>query len=396
MFTELLCATRVNRNTSFFHSSNPTPTVEDVADEYRCVAAPSDDRTALTILQDQTIVLDTGRSGQVYAVAFQPDGEHLLGGTEHGIHRWRLADGQEVGKQMRMTVYAISVSKDHRWIVCGTTKGASVWDRDMGEKVIEVGTLESAAYVWAVDVSPDSTRFATGTTSKASIWSVTSGERLVGPLGQVNSVVGIRFSPTGERIASACAGNYVRIFDSHTGDNLVTIKINIPNRPSTPLAWSTDGQQVFATSSDKKIKSFDASTGSLLDESQILCDGNSDFSAIVLATNGKFIATVATRKSISFLDTATLTRIDPVIKDGEEPYSIAISPDNNYLATSQKDGKIAIRHLRSVLPDLYGPFHVSIVPLSPSMLVKPHPVSLINDLCRYLGGTTTTRLTLNP
>ena len=254
-------------------------------------------------------------------------------------------------------VYAISVSKDHRWIVCGTSDGVSVWDGDMGEKVIEV---EGTDYVWAVDVSPDSTRFATGTSSKSIIWNITSGERLVGPLKQDNSVVGIRFSPTGERIASACARNYIRIFDSHTGDNLVTIKIDIPNMASIPLAWSSDGQQIFATSRDKKIRLFDAPTGSLLVESHILHDGGNDFSAIVLAANGKFVATVAAENSISFLGTPTLTRIDPVVKDSSPVYSFAISPDNSYLATSQKDGKIAIRHLSNVLPDLYGPFHVSI------------------------------------
>ena len=268
-------------------------------------------------------------------------------------------------------VYAISVSKNHRWIVCGTSNGASVWDGDMSEKVIDV---EGRNAVWAVDVSPDSTRFATGTSSKAIIWNITSGERLVGPLKQDNSVIGIRFSPSGECIASACARKYIRIFDSHTGDNLVTIKIDIPNRPSTPLAWSTDGRQIFAgTSHGEKIRSFDVSTGSLLVESQILHDSNDyDFSAIVLAVNGKFIVTIARKNPISFLDTLTLTRIGPVIKDGAQPISIAISPDNSYLATAQGDGKIIIRDLSNVLPDSYGPFHASICPfISPAYWISP-------------------------
>ena len=54
----------------------------------------------LTLQQDQTMLLDTGSSGWVWAVAFQPDGKHVLGGHMYGIRRWRLADGKEVGEQM--------------------------------------------------------------------------------------------------------------------------------------------------------------------------------------------------------------------------------------------------------------------------------------------------------
>ena len=35
-------------------------------------------------------------------------------------------------------MYAISVSKDQKWIVHGTTEGASIWDAEVHEKVVEV------------------------------------------------------------------------------------------------------------------------------------------------------------------------------------------------------------------------------------------------------------------
>ena len=86
----------------------------------------------LTIQQDRTILLDTGYSGEVWATAFYSDGKHILGGNGGGIRQWRLTDGQEVGKQTGMIVQAISVSRDGKWIVCGTNrKGARVWDGEM-------------------------------------------------------------------------------------------------------------------------------------------------------------------------------------------------------------------------------------------------------------------------
>ena len=109
-----------------------------------------------TIQQDPTIVLDGGRSGRVWAVAFYPDGMHILGGGgDKGIRRWRLADGREVGERVEMDVINTSVSRDHKWVVFGTTTDASARDAGLREKVIDV---QGNNWVQAVDVSPDSTQ----------------------------------------------------------------------------------------------------------------------------------------------------------------------------------------------------------------------------------------------
>lgn len=310
----------------------------------------------LTIPQDRTTVVDSGSVG-IYAVAFQPDGKHFLGGTRDGIRRWRLPDGREVAKQTGMDLNAIAVSRDDRWIVCGTELGASVWDADLQEKALEV---ESSSAVCSVDVSPDSTRFATGTRTRVSIWSVTTGKRLVGPLRHDNIVTGIRFSPDGGRVATTCRRGAIRIFDSHSGDELITIKTIVPSSPPiTPLAWSHDGERIFATSDDKKIKCFDASTGLLFAESSIL--NGRTIESIALAANGKFITAYAYR-SIFFLDASTFAQIGPVIEDCEDVRSIALSPDSSNLATGRYKGEIAVRNLINVLPDSYGPFQVSMSP----------------------------------
>ena len=251
---------------------------------------------------------------------------------------------------------SICVSRDHKWVVCGTPEGASVWDAGLRERVIDV---EGAHQVWTVDVSPDSTRFATGTDdSGVSVWSIASGRRLVGPLEHDGEVSGVKFSPNGEHFASACWQNSeIRVFDSHNGDELIDITIEtiaLLRNPVAPLLWSNDGQRIFAASDDSKIKCFSVSTGSQLAESQILRDGDNDVQSIALATNGSFIATYSGR-TIFFLDASTLTRIGPVIDISEDIASIALSPDNNHLATGRHDGKISVHYLGHILPDVHDP-----------------------------------------
>ena len=170
-------------------------------------------------------MIETSDDREIWAVAFDTDGV-LLSGKDDGFRRWGVADGQEVGNQMGMNVRAISVSRVGKWIVFGTWNGASVWDAKMQEKAIEV---EGTDYVGAVDISPGSTRFATAagvySDDKAvSIWDIITSERLVGPLRHDKYIAGV---PNSEHIATATSHS-IRVFHSHNGDQLITIKINSP------------------------------------------------------------------------------------------------------------------------------------------------------------------------
>ena len=304
-----------------------------------------------------TMVLEGG-TGEVLAVAFQPDGKHLFGGTSNEIRRWRVADGEELGKQTGMNMYAISVSKDHKWVACGTTKGASVWDAELRKlKVVEV---ERGDHVFSVDVSPaDCTKFATGTyTGKVTIWSIATGEKLLGLLEHDGAVNGVKFSPDGGRLATTCSVNStIHIFDAHNGDQLISIENPIPADSFLSIAWTTHGERLFAVSEDYKIKSFDSSTGCSLAEWHIHENDEGPMS-IALSENGKFIASSAGR-FVSLWDTSTHTQL-AIIEETQKIQSIALSLDGSRLATGTiHPGSSIIWDLRSILPDSYLPGNVS-------------------------------------
>ena len=291
-----------------------------------------------------------GGAGKVWVVAFHPDGKHFFDGTRDEIRRWRVTDGQELGKQTGMDMYAISVSKDQKWIVCGTTKGASVWDAELREKVVEV---ESGDHVFSVDVAPDCTNFATGTREEeqVTIWSITTGEKLLGPLKHGNDVMGVKFSPDGGRLATACHNGSIRIFNAHNGDQLISIKNPIPVNSYLSIVWSTHGQQLFAASKGYKIKSFDSSTGSPLAEWKIHENDDGPMS-IALSENGKFIASSAGH-FVSFWDTSTHVQLG-IIEETQKIESIALLPGGCRLATgSTNSASSIIWDLRSILPDSY-------------------------------------------
>ena len=281
---------------------------------------------------------------------------HFFGGTGDGIQRWRVADGQEVGKQTGMNMSAISVSRDGMWVVCGFLGGANVWDAELQRKVVEVS--EDRKFVDAVDVSPQSTRFATVTGSGTSVWSITTGERLVGPLKHGSDVSrGIKFSLDGGRIAAAC-GDSIHIFDSYNGHQLITIENPMPDNVAiTPIVWPS-GTRLFAMSEGGKIKSFDTFTGSQLAEWQIHSFDSRDAMSIALSTNSRFIASSAGR-SVSFWDTSTHTQLGSILEDVENIRSIALSPNGTHLATGGASNKtLTIWNLSDILPESYLPITV--------------------------------------
>ena len=178
-------------------------------------------------------------------------------------------------------------------------------------------------------------------------------------------VVAVRFSPNGDRVATATAAENsadektaksIRIYDSNNGQQLVLFDIPfMVARMVTSLAWTSDGRQLFAASYSR-VKHFDTSSGSLLKEWPV--PGGRWPSSVVLSRNQKFAVVVAC-KSLSFWDTSTYQQIGPAIEDTSGVWCTALSPNDDQIATGEDNGKVTLRNLRDILPVSYLTVNVS-------------------------------------
>ena len=307
-----------------------------------------------------------GSQKKICSVLFTQDAKQLLSGGNDGIlRRWRVDDGQEVGEPIRdegAEIKAAALSPDGKWLVAGLRPlkwidgyvYARVWNARTHAKVLDIKGHTNS--VFAVDVSPDSTKLVTGSSDKtACIWNITAGERLVGPLKHENRVVAVRFSPNGDRVATATAAENsedekttksIRIYDSDNGQQLVLFDIPfMVARNMTMLAWTSDGRQLFAASYGQ-VKQFDTSSGSLLKKWRV--PGGGWLGSVVLSRNQKFAVVVA-RESLSFWDTSTYQQVGTVIVHTSNVWWIALSPNDDQIATGEENGKVTLRNLRSIL-----------------------------------------------
>ena len=248
-------------------------------------------------------------------------------------------------------VYCLAVSKDGRWITTGSVWGHVImWDAKTFEKVLS--HREDDYAISGFDFSPDSTRSVTSYDHTATIWDIATRKKVLS-LDHKGWVIAAKYSPQGDRIATATSYS-VRVWDSNDGRLLVDIPVKVTSDYNAGLLWSDNHLFVI---SDSTIKQLEASTGSTV--SEWLVPNTHRLSSIALPEHGKFIA-YSTNDTVTFWDTSTHTQLG-LIKHTQPIRSIALSPDDQFLAIGGQGGKITIRSLScitvsivflSIIPDL--------------------------------------------
>lgn len=284
-------------------------------------------------------------------IIFSANGEYLVSGDEEAVRVWRVAGGMEVGSMGACDVRSIAISKDGRFIAGGTELGiVTVWDSDTRETIF-THKEDSRTVTKVVDFSPDSDStqlviIASSNCHTVTVWDLASQKQILGLPHDQLAVVAAKYSPQGDRIATACTNpGSIRVYDSRSGELFVNILTNVAAHPShnSGLTWSSDGQYLFVIA-DSKIKQIRVSTGTAATEWPI--HDHQSYTCIAPSKYGEFIAYSSSR-TVNVLDTLT-GKLSQVIKHDQDIDSIALSPDGRFLASATENGKISVRSLRDV------------------------------------------------
>ena len=183
------------------------------------------------------------------------------------------------------------------------------------------------------------------------IWSLETLKPAAEPFkGYKDTVWCLCYSPDGKKIAS-CDREVIQIWEIAT-----RIGLTIAER-AWSLAWSSEGDILFAGCIDGSVKRYDSNTGMLYTS----CKEHTDvIFSVVVSHNTKFIATASWDKTIRFFEAVTFQQIGPALQHDSQVHSISISPDGSYLVSGARDPKIRIWYLRDIAPALFRP-----LPLEP-------------------------------
>ena len=253
---------------------------------------------------------------------------------------WGVEDGKQMATMEAKEVQCLAVSNDGRWIAAGTYDGdVYVWDAEAHEQVL--AHKEDNQPVNAVDFSPNSARLVAGSDNwKATILDMATRKQ-VQTLDHEHWVRAAKYSAQGDRLATG-TGEFVRVWDND-GRLLATVKVGVIPYYNNGLLWSNN--HLFALS-DGQIKQFEASsTESVVSEWPV--PNTSIFSCIALPKHKEFIA-YSTKRTVTFWDTTTHTQCG-LIEHTQAVLSIAISPDDQFLAIGGEEGHIIIRNLANII-----------------------------------------------
>jgi WD40 repeat protein/serine/threonine protein kinase len=245
-----------------------------------------------------------GHTGQVWSVAFSPDGKYILtSGKDRAVRLWEASTGKEVRQFVHTHwVWAAAFSTDGKYIVTGTDiPGAFV-----------------------------------------QLWDVQSGKFLHNFSGHRADVLGVAFSPDGKYLLTASADTTARLWDVATGRSIKVFSGH--TNTVTNAAFSSDGKYIVTSSWDKTARIWDATSGKELGQFV----GHTDrVWNVAISPDGKHVLTGSDDNTARLWDTQSGKEVRQFLGHGATVMGVAFSPDGETVLTGSGDSAAKLWEIRT-------------------------------------------------
>jgi WD40 repeat protein len=275
-------------------------------------------------------------------VDYSPDGKFLVVANMDGHPVvWDLAT-QKIILTLdghKDIVYGIDLSPDGKLIATASRDGTvRIWDAMTAQPLI---TLAQATSAWFdAQFSPDGSRLAAvNEGADVKIWAVDGWTELMSLANpETGGYQGLGWSSDGASLATASYDGVTRILDAYNGQLL----INLPGHVSTVLDvnFSPDGKRLVSSGADRMIKIWDTGSGREL----LTIKADSDNVRVAYSPNGLQFASVGVSGTpkIWDADSGQLLRTLPATNPPHVLMSVAFNPNGKRLAAGSVDGIVTV------------------------------------------------------
>jgi WD40 repeat protein/uncharacterized caspase-like protein len=277
-----------------------------------------------------------GHTGNVFSVAFSPDGKLVLTGSDdHTARLWDVATGKELRQFTGITfvVSSVAFSPDGKKVLTGDWHGTvRLWDVLSGEVVSYFFFSGHTHAVHSVVFSSDGKQVLTGSTDMtARLWDAATGKELRQFKGHTAKVNSVAISRDGKQVLTGSADASARLWDAESGKELRQFTGH--KAEVLAVAISSDGKLVLTGHEDNSVRLWDAATGKELRQ---FTGHTSRVTSVSFSSDGKQVLTGAWDGTARLWDPTTgkeLRRITDVTFLVE---SVAFSPDGKQVLTGNR------------------------------------------------------------
>ncbi len=310
--------------------------------------------SAVQVAQEVNLLQEHENEGDIYAVAFSPDGKRIVSGSgDKTIQLWNAQTGKPIGQPLRgheEGVFAVAFSPNGTRIVTGSgDKTIRLWDAQTGKPIGQPLRGHENA-VRSVAFSPDGKRIVSGSEDKTiRLWDAQTGQVIKQPLrGHEASVWSVMFSPNGRHIVSGSGDKTVRLWDAQTGKPIGK-PLRGHEEDVSAVAFSPDGRRIVSGSGDKTLRLWDAQTGEPI--GQPLQGNGAPVNSVAFSPDSTHIVSGSSDKTIRlWVAQMGLAIRQPLRGHGASVSSVAFSPDGRRIVSGSWDKTLRLWNVQTGEP----------------------------------------------
>ena len=282
-------------------------------------------------------------------IAFSPDGTHLVTANDGGlVQTWDISPEGEVEfltlGDYGDTTNQIAYSPDGRQLASADSDTfVRLWDAETGQLLKTLaghaGNVRAAAF------SPDGLTLATASNDGTlKLWDVVSGEEHATlpayadlPMNPIpeNNILGLAFSPDGERLVAVGMSEVPKVWDVASGEMIKALYGHDYNVPG--VAMSPDGDRFATVGVEGQVIVWHGRTGEKLLSQPTSIYGSLD---VAFGPNGRFLVTADDDGTARVwdLDAASDERLlFALAGHGAAVRAVAFSGDGRFIATASSN-----------------------------------------------------------